>query len=59
MNSTFSKEKYITKKYKGLSDFMINAPLEAKIQIFTEAAQRATKEQKKVLERNGTSLKAR
>lgn len=44
-------------KYKGVSDFMINAPSEKKIKVFTEVTRRATTEQKKVLDRTGVTLK--
>jgi hypothetical protein len=44
-------------KYKGVSDFMINAPSEKKIKVFTEITRRATTEQKKVLDRTGITLK--
>lgn len=43
--------------YKGLSDFMINAPSDKQIQVFTEVTKRATDEQKKLLDKGGTILK--
>ena len=41
---------YIT-EYKGLSDFLRNAPEKEKIDVFTEAARRANEDQRKTLER--------
>ncbi len=40
-----------TNEYKGLSDFLRNAPEEKKIEVFTEAARRANEDQRKILER--------
>lgn len=38
-------------EYKGLSDFLRNAPEKKKIEVFTEAARRANEDQRKTLER--------
>jgi len=42
-----------TPEYKGLSDFLLHAPQEKKIEVFTEAAKRANEDQRRTLERAG------
>lgn len=43
-------------EYKGLSDFLRNAPPKEKIQVFTEAARRASEDQRQTLKRAGVSF---
>lgn len=38
------------KKYKGLSDFFLNASYEDKLKVFTEVARKASEDQRKLLE---------
>jgi hypothetical protein len=52
----FKKEKGVG-DYKGLSDFMVNAPSDKKIKVFTEVSKKATEDQKKILDRVGFTLK--
>ncbi len=44
------RKKKTTLKYSGLSDFMLNATPEEKIEIITKAAQSANDDQQKVFE---------
>lgn len=45
-----------TTEYKGVSDFLRHAPEEKKIEVFTEAARRASEDQKRTLKKAGVSL---
>ena len=43
-----SKETKGPEKYKGLSDFLMHAPLDEQKKVFTEAARKANEDQMKV-----------
>jgi len=48
-----------TKKSGHFSDFFLHASIEKKRKVFTEAAQRANKDQREVIKRSDLKLKAR
>ncbi len=50
-----TKTPYMT-EYKGFSDFFRHASQEKKIEVFTEAARRASEDQKRTLEKAGASF---
>ena len=45
-----------TTGYKGFSDFFLHAPNEKKIEVFTEAARRASEDQRETIKRSGVSF---
>ena len=52
-NESGTPTPYNSAEYKGLSDFLLHAPQEKKIEVFTEAAKRANEDQRRTLERAG------
>ncbi len=48
--TTVARTPYMS-EYNGLSDFLRNAPQQEKIDVFTEAAKRASEDQRRTLER--------
>ena len=50
--ATIARTPYMS-EYKGLSDFLRNAPPKEKIEVFTEAAKRASEDQRLTLEKVG------
>jgi len=61
LKNMFSNEKtetwtaYMT-GYNGFSDFLLHAPNEKKIEVFTEAARRASEDQRETIRKAGVSL---
>ncbi len=49
--TTKTEIKTHTEEYAGFSDFLRRAPLEKKVEVFTEAARRASEDQKKMIKK--------
>lgn len=57
-SAIFKKNKNIKESGK-FADFFLHAPIEKKIEVFREAAQKANKDQRETFERSKVGLKTR